>query len=182
MKNLLILIAIIFAAFFVVNNLNLAPNELKKNSVKIGLPFELAKLSMQESDAKIALPVRKVRVNQIADTWHAPRSGERLHQGQDIFAPHGTAVYSATNGYVVRIGENSLGGKTVSVFGAGGRIYYYAHLNDYAAELSVGDFVTPETILGYVGTTGNARGTPPHLHFGVYTNAGAINPLPLFER
>jgi murein DD-endopeptidase MepM/ murein hydrolase activator NlpD len=107
MKNLLILIAIIFAAFFVVNNLNLAPNELKKNSVKIGLPFELAKLSMQESDAKIALPVRKVRVNQIADTWHAPRSGERLHQGQDIFAPHGTAVYSATNGYVVRIGETA---------------------------------------------------------------------------
>lgn len=182
MKNSLILIAIIFATFFIFNNWDLAPEELKRKTENVGFPFELARLSIQKPEEKIAIPIRTVRVNQIADTWQAPRSGERLHEGQDIFAPRGTAVYSATNGYVVRIGENSLGGKTISVYGAGGRVYYYAHLNNYASDLVVGDLVTPETIVGYVGTTGNARGTPPHLHFGVYTSAGPINPLPLLEK
>ena len=92
--------------------------------------------------------------------------------------PRGTPVYSATEGYIVRVGENSLGGNVVSVLGAGGRVYYYAHLDKHAENLAVGDFVTPETILGTVGTTGNAQSTPPHLHFGVYTSAGAVNPLP----
>ena len=61
---------------------------------------------------------------------------------------------------------------TVSVVGAGARMYYYAHLDCYAPNLYEGDRVTTRTVLGYVGTTGNAAGTPPHLHFGVYTPAG----------
>jgi peptidoglycan LD-endopeptidase LytH len=67
------------------------------------------------------------------------------------------------------------------VLGAGGRVYYYAHLEAYAPGLAVGDPVTPATLLGYVGTSGNARGTPPHLHFGVYTLSGPVNPLPLLQ-
>jgi len=105
--------------------------------------------------------------------------GDRLHEGQDIFAQRGTPVLSATDGYVVRIGENSLGGQTVSILGAGGRSYYYAHLDSYAANLAIGDHVTTQTILGYVGNTGNAAGGPTHLHFGVYAREGALNPLPL---
>lgn len=62
---------------------------------------------------------------------------------------------------------------------SGGRVYYYAHLDAYAPGLEVGDRVSINTLLGFVGTTGNAQGTPPHLHFGVYTFGGAINPLPL---
>jgi murein DD-endopeptidase MepM/ murein hydrolase activator NlpD len=81
----------------------------------------------------------------------------------------------------VRIGETRLGGRTVSVIGAGGRLYYYAHLDAYAPGLAVGESVTVDTLLGYVGTSGNARGTPPHLHFGVYTVGGVINPLPLLR-
>lgn len=65
------------------------------------------------------------------------------------------------------------------MIGAGGRVYYYAHFDSYAPGIAEGDYVTPQTVLGYVGTTGNAQGTPPHLHFGVYTPTGAINPLPL---
>jgi murein DD-endopeptidase MepM/ murein hydrolase activator NlpD len=123
--------------------------------------------------------LRDVTKRQIADTWHAPRGTNRLHEGQDIFAPKGTPILSATNGFVYNIGENNLGGQTVSVIGAGGRIYYYAHLEAYARGLEVGDRVNTRTVLGYVGTTGNAQGTPPHLHFGIYTSSGAINPLPL---
>jgi peptidoglycan LD-endopeptidase LytH len=146
------------------------------------LNYKIARLSMRGPDQKLALPVRTVRVKQISDTWQVARSEGRLHQGQDLFARRGTPIYSATEGYVVRVGENRLGGQTVSVIGAGGRIYYYAHLDSYAPGLSVGDRVTSDTVIGSVGTTGNAQGTPPHLHFGVYTASGAINPLPLLTQ
>lgn len=141
----------------------------------------IAKLSTQEPHSKIKMPVDDVNKREIADTWGAPRSGGRTHEGQDIFAPKGTKIFSATNGYVYKIGENNLGGQTVSVISSGGRIYYYAHLDEYAPNLKVGDPVTTRTVLGFVGTTGNAQGTPPHLHFGVYTFGfgNAINPLPL---
>src|SRR2546430_10396375 len=136
-------------------------------------------LYAKEPDQNLEMPVQGVTKSQVADTWHVPREGDRLHEGQDIFAKRGTPVLSATDGYVVRIGENQLGGQTVSVFGAGGRIYYYAHLDSYAPHMSTGDHVTTQTVLGYVGNTGNAAGGPTHLHFGVYAREGALNPLPL---
>ena len=92
---------------------------------------------------------------------------------------------SATLGYVWRMDTGSLGGVDVFVAGPGGRRYYYAHLNGYARNLREGMRVTPETVLGYVGNTGNARSTPPHLHFGVYEGSWrtcdyrALDPLPL---
>jgi peptidoglycan LD-endopeptidase LytH len=140
-----------------------------------------AALYSRAPDQKLEMPVQGVSKRQVADSWHVPREGDRLHEGQDIFAKRGTPVISATEGYVLRIGENDLGGQTVSVLGAGGRVYYYAHLDSYAPNLSVGDHVTTETVLGYVGTTGNAIGTPPHLHFGVYASGSAVNPLSLLN-
>ncbi|MNT39589.1 L-Ala--D-Glu endopeptidase precursor [compost metagenome] len=64
--------------------------------------------------------------------------------------------------------------------GPGRQLHYYAHLDDYAA-IRAGDIVVAGTVLGYVGTTGNARGTPPHLHYGIYTAGGALNPYPLLK-
>ena len=145
------------------------------------LYVHVARLYTKEPDQTIAMPIQDVSKKQIADTWHAPRGSDRLHEGQDIFAPQGTPVLSATEGYILNIGENNLGGQTVSVVGAGGRTYYYAHLDSYAPHIAEGDYVTRETLLGYVGTTGNASGTPPHLHFGVYASGGAMNPLPLLS-
>ena len=150
-------------------------------SDKLLLYVQIARLYAAEPPARISMPVAGVTKKQIANTWKAPRGNNRRHEGQDIFAKRGTPVYSATRGYVYRIGENALGGQTVSVIGAGGRVYYYAHLDSYAEGLAEGDYVTPKTKLGFVGTTGNAQGTPPHLHFGVYTPSGAIDPLPLIE-
>lgn len=139
----------------------------------------VAKLYTQSPDSRIAMPLEDVPRREVADTWQAPRGVGRRHEGQDIFAPKGTPILSATNGYIYKIGENNLGGQTVSVISSGGRVYYYAHLDSYARGIEVGDRVTTRTVLGYVGTTGNAQGTPPHLHFGIYTLTGAINPLPL---
>ena len=137
------------------------------------------KLYTQDPDTRLAMPLEDVRKKAIADTWQAARGVGRKHEGQDIFAPRGTPILSATSGYIYNIGENSLGGQTVSVISKGGRVYYYAHLDSYARGIQIGDRVTTRTVLGYVGTTGNAQGTPPHLHFGVYTSSGAINPLPM---
>jgi murein DD-endopeptidase MepM/ murein hydrolase activator NlpD len=148
---------------------------------KLVFVVRVAQLYTKDPDKKIAMPVQDAEKKAIANTWHAPRDGSRLHEGQDIFAPRGTPIFSATEGYVANIGENSLGGQTVSVVGAGGRVYYYAHLEAYAPHLAEGDYVTRQTLLGYVGTTGNAAGTPPHLHFGVYAPGGAMNPLPLIN-
>ena len=141
----------------------------------------VAKLYTQSPDTKIAMPLEDVAKKEVADTWGAPRGTGRRHEGQDIFAPKGTPILSATNGYIYKVGENNLGGQTVSVIGSGGRIYYYAHLDRYAKGIEVGDRVNTRSVLGYVGTTGNAQGTPPHLHFGIYTLTGAINPLPLLR-
>ncbi len=116
-----------------------------------------------------------------ADTWGAARTRGRRHEGVDIFAPTATPVRSATRGVVSRVGDNALGGRTVTVLGPGGYHHYYAHLSRYAEE-KVGDWVAAGDVLGFVGNSGNARGTPPHLHYGVYTpNWQAVNPYPLLK-
>jgi peptidoglycan LD-endopeptidase LytH len=148
---------------------------------RAALPFRLAALYAQEPDARLRMPVEGASVRAVADTWHAPRPGGRRHEGQDVFARRGTSVRPAAAGYVIRAGENELGGKVVFVVGAGGRTYYYAHLDAHAGGLSAGDYVKPADVIGYVGTTGNAAGTPPHLHFGVYDRGGPLNPLPLLK-
>ena len=145
------------------------------------LYVHVAGLYANSPDMSLSMPLKDAKKSQIANTWRAARGEGRSHEGQDIFAPRGTRILSATSGYVVKIGENTLGGHTVSVIGDGGRQYYYAHLDSYAPNLEVGDYVTRTTVLGYVGSTGNAVGTPPHLHFGVYTATGAIDPLPLLK-
>ena len=67
------------------------------------------------------------------------------------------------------------------ILGAGGRTYYYAHLDRHEEDLSAGDLVTTNAVIGYVGNTGNARATSPHLHFAIFGTDGAINPLPLLR-
>jgi peptidoglycan LD-endopeptidase LytH len=177
LAKLLIILGILTTAVFFADQMGLATGITQK----LTLPFKVAALYLEEPDKRLLMPVEGVAHRQVADTWGGPRSGGRKHQGQDIFAKRGTRIYSATDGYVIRVGENQLGGNTVFVMGSGGRSYYYAHLDKYAEGLSVGQHVTPETVLGYVGDTGNAKGTPPHLHFGVYTSGGALNPLPLLK-
>jgi len=148
-------------------------------SDRLVLYARILKLYTQTPDTRLAMPLEDVRKTAIADTWQAARGEGRKHEGQDIFATRGTPILSATSGYIYNIGENNLGGQTVSVIGKGGRVYYYAHLDSYARGIHIGDRVTTRTVLGYVGSTGNAQGTPPHLHFGIYTSSGAINPLPM---
>ena len=145
------------------------------------LPFRLARLAARPPDARLLMPIAGAKIKHVSDTWGAPRPGGRVHRGQDIFAGKGTPVFSATVGYVVRVGRTPLGGKAVVIAGAGGRRYYYAHLDAFGPEIHIGKHVTPDTVIGFVGNTGNAVRTPPHLHFSVYSMTGAVNPLPLLR-
>lgn len=125
------------------------------------------------------VPVEGVRTRQLTDQWGAPRSGGRKHQGIDIFARCGTPIVSATRGLVTRVGTNMLGGRIVRVLGPGGYWHYYAHLSEFG-DIREGQLITAGTVLGKVGDTGNAKGTPCHLHYGIYSRVGgAKNPYPL---
>ncbi|NZA26452.1 M23 family metallopeptidase [Luteimonas sp. SJ-92] len=136
-------------------------------------------LSRMPPPASLAMPVRDVSAARVADTFGDPRGADRRHEGVDIFAPRGTAVLSATPGIVAAVREGGLGGRQVWVLGPARERHYYAHLDDWAPGLAPGDVVWPGSALGAVGDTGNARGTPPHLHYGVYGAGGAYDPLPL---
>lgn len=146
---------------------------------EITLPIKIANLSLQKPDEALLMPVYGMTVSRVSNTWQAPRGTDRVHDGQDIFSPRGTPVFSATRGYVRRAGVNTLGGNYVMITGAGGRRYYYAHFDRIAEGIEPGAKVTTDTVLGFVGNTGNAVTTPPHLHFGVYEGRTALNPLPL---
>lgn len=140
-----------------------------------------ARLVAAEPPAALPVPVEGVQSEDLGDTWGDTRDGGRLHQGIDIFAARRTPVLSATRGIVVRRGENALGGRTVTILGPSGWRHYYAHLQQYGGH-GEGDWVTAREVIGFVGTSGNAPVNAPHLHYGIYTGRGAINPYPLLIR
>lgn len=135
-------------------------------------------LADMAAPARVAVPVEGVQFDDITDTWGAARSGGREHQGVDIFAPRGTPVLSSTEGLIVSVRDQGLGGKQVWVLGPGGERHYYAHLDDWVTGIGTMTRVQVGDTLGMVGNTGNAAGTPPHLHYGIYTSGGAVNPYP----
>lgn len=140
--------------------------------------IELIRLWQDTMPAILPVPVQGVPRRGLVDTWGGARSGGRKHEGIDIFAVRNTPVLSSTRGIVLKVGINELGGNIVTVYGPGGYAHYYAHLEKYG-KYEEGDLVNPGDTLGYVGTSGNARGTPPHLHYGIYQpSGGAINPYP----
>ncbi|ASR42378.1 peptidase [Xanthomonas citri pv. mangiferaeindicae] len=144
-------------------------------------PRAVARIAAAPAPEALPMPVDGVTAGRVADTFGAPRGRDRQHEGVDIFAPRGTPVRSTTEGLVVGIRDAGLGGRQVWVVGPGRQRHYYAHLDDFAELLSVGDVVRPGDMLGTVGDTGNARGTPPHLHYGIYAADGAFDPLPLLR-
>lgn len=121
-----------------------------------------------------------------ASTFGAPRMTgtkyEHSHQGNDIFAPGGTPLYATSRGVIARKAVAVLGGNKLWLVAADGTQYYYAHLSAYADGIEDGAVVEAGQVLGYVGDTGNARGTPPHLHFEIHPGGGAaIDPYPILD-
>ena len=132
----------------------------------------------QTIQPSLAMPVEGTKRSSIQSGFGAARdAGARQHQGVDIFAPHGTPVLAAADGIVTSVGTNGLGGNVVwELRPLRGESLYYAHLDTQLVK--AGSYVRRGDVLGTVGTTGNARGGPAHLHFGIYAAGGAVDPLP----
>ncbi len=113
----------------------------------------------------------------IGSLWNDPRDGgTRKHEGVDIFAPKHSPAVAVADGLVLNVSESELGGKYVFMQPKGADYnVYYAHLDSQL--VSPGQRVSAGQVLGLTGNTGNARYTPSHLHFGIYSPAGAIDPL-----
>lgn len=127
----------------------------------LALADELANASLVVGDGwlcPVAGPVS------FTDTWGAPRSGGRTHAGVDMFAARGNPVVAPVDG-VVEKRFSSIGGLSFNLWGDDGNYYYGAHMSGYGA---VTGWVPAGTIVGYVGDTGNAAGTSPHLHFEIH--------------
>ena len=122
----------------------------------------------------LAFPVAGVDGRAIWSGFGAERDGgRRSHRGVDIFAARGTAALAATDGWVTRVETTSVGGNVVWMQPLFGNMrVYYAHLDEQWVE--PGEFVLAGQPLGAVGNTGNARTTPPHLHFGVYVRQRGV--------
>jgi murein DD-endopeptidase MepM/ murein hydrolase activator NlpD len=126
--------------------------------------------------------VQPIEGAKLSDSWGAPRSGGRTHQGIDIMAPEGTPIHAVHGGTVVQGFENDLGGVVVRIEGDDGRYYYYAHmLGGSVDHLQVGQHIDTGDVIGAVSNTGNARGGPTHLHFGVKENGNWVNPYPFLQ-
>lgn len=97
--------------------------------------------------------------------WYYPWGRSVVHKGIDIFAPEGTPVIAATSGLVAYAGNAELGGHVVLMLGSKWRLYYYAHLQALAT--AMGRWHNAGDVIGTVGTSGNAQGKPPHLHFSI---------------
>ena len=138
--------------------------------------------------ASLAMPVRGIRPEQLRDSYADARSGGRVHHAIDIMAPAGTPVLAAGDGTILKLRTGGLGGVTVYQLGSDGRtLFYYAHLQRYAAGLREGLAIWKGQVIAYVGDTGNAGAGNYHLHFSVshledprrWWQGENVNPYPM---
>ena len=136
-----------------------------------------SKTTMRSVSKSLTFPVAGKKSN-IGSLWGASRDGgRRKHRGIDIFAKKGTPVVAISDGVITLKDNTPIGGKTLWLKSSShGVTAYYAHLDQHLVK--EGQRVRKGQVIGTVGKTGNARTTPPHLHFGIASGKGWVNPLP----
>jgi murein DD-endopeptidase MepM/ murein hydrolase activator NlpD len=137
----------------------------------------------------VIVPVAGISPGDLHDNFLQARGGgTRLHGAIDIMAPRNTPVLAAVDGTIHKLFTSAGGGLTIYQFDqAEERIYYYAHLDHYASDLREGQFVHQGSVIGFVGTTGNAAPDAPHLHFAIemlpptkeWWKGTPVNPYPI---
>jgi murein DD-endopeptidase MepM/ murein hydrolase activator NlpD len=156
----------------------------EEKSARIGLQAALDAVAVWEAGGQVVVPGFVFPVDgpsSFGDSWGAPRMpGTRYshwHEGTDILAAAGTPLVACEDGVITRLDSHVLGGIGVTMRGAGGIEYYYAHLSSYAPGIGEGVKVEAGDVIGTVGATGNA--VQAHLHFEVHIAGRAVNPYPL---
>lgn len=156
--------------------------QMQSSLSSLSREYESIQSRIDSSRSGFAFPVRAPY--SFVDTYGAPRAGYRRHQGVDIFAVAGTPLYAVVDGVIEDKGYNALGGNKLWLRSPGdGWRYYYAHLRGFAPGINNGTRVRKGQLIGYVGNTGNAITTPPHLHFEAHVPGGSsTNPYPILRR
>ena len=158
--------------------------------------IEAAAPSMAEAVAAVTrrnllIPVQGVTANQLTNTFNDSRAIGRRHDAIDIMAPRGTEVRAVDDGSIAKLFTSKAGGLTIYQFDPTQTFsYYYAHLDRYGTGLAERQSVKRGQVLGYVGSTGNASETAPHLHFAIarlgtdraWWKGDPINPYPLLAK
>ena len=120
---------------------------------------------------------------EVADNFGAARAAPIVvHQGDDIFAPFGSPVVAVRDGRLDHVGTLPISGNRLWLHTANGDAFFYAHLSAFSEQARNGARVKAGTVLGFVGNTGDAEHTPPHLHFEVHPggmNKPAVDPYPI---
>jgi murein DD-endopeptidase MepM/ murein hydrolase activator NlpD len=139
----------------------------------------------------LRIPVEGVTTNQLRDTFNDTRAVGRRHDAIDIMAPRGTEVRAVDDGTIAKLFTSKAGGLTIYQFDPTQTFsYYYAHLDHYVSGLAERQSVRRGQLLGYVGSTGNASESAPHLHFAIarlgtdraWWKGDPINPYPLLAK
>ncbi|MGH9053923.1 MAG: M23 family metallopeptidase [Acidimicrobiia bacterium] len=125
-------------------------------------------------DFHLTFPVSSTSVRYLDD--YGVFAKDRIHRGIDLFAPRGTPVVAVADGFVERARYGSNAGSYVVIRHGDGWESWYLHLTGFAEGIEPGAFVEAGQLVGGVGTTGNARGTHPHLHFELHRYGRFVNP------
>ena len=141
-------------------------------------------------DRTVLVPVAGAKNSDIQDTFNQGRANGKPHEATDIMAPRGARVLAADDGTIEKLFLSKPGGITIYEFDPTRRFcYYYAHLDAYAKGLKEGMPVKRGDEIGFVGSTGDASATAPHLHFAIFVlgpekkwwKGTAINPYPILK-
>ena len=134
-----------------------------------------------------ASPIEALKVSELHDTFNQTR-GTGRHEAIDIPEPLGTPVQAVVDGVIAKLFLSKRGGNTIYLFDRPGIFcYYYAHLDHYRPDLREGQHVARGEVIGYVGYTGDAIASAPHLHFTIFRlgpekrwwQGMAVNPYPI---
>ncbi len=142
------------------------------------------KISALDDDRVENVPVpilMGVTPDNITKNFGAPRSGGRTHEGLDIMAPRGAPIVTPTDAVVIQVGRGDSAGYYVYTANPGDEVFAYMHL-DQPSELDEGDVLKKGDLIGFVGNTGNAINTPPHLHFEMREDGDEMDPYPRLTR
>ena len=154
------------------------PVESQGSAAAVGLPRRPAPRVVDlPSGTDYVFPV--VSAFSYIDDYGAPRAVTGWHHGNDIFAPTGTPLVAVTSGVLSKVGVNTLGGNRLWLTDDRGNEFYYAHLSAYAPGVFSGARVRAGQVIGFVGNSGQAITTPPHLHFEIHPGGlDSVNPYP----
>jgi len=146
----------------------------------LGLPRQVApSVSAVPTSQGYVFPVVGGTSSDFSADYGNPRADTGWHHGTDIFAASGTPLVAVADGTLSKVGVNHLGGNRLWLADDRGTAYYYAHLSAYAPGMTDGVRVRAGQVIGFVGNTGDAISTPPHLHFEIHPGDGdSVDPYP----